>query len=224
MLRNLASFSNELCHITSGTEDEDREKAMKTLLQRFEGSFPISKKQVAKLLDSAKEKVKKYSDILNIDLKKSRFMGRFENFSRSQEEDAAAKDIDSKSEQKAHEEGIHDSENIEIPETAFVTDTPTDLPALLINGIQDITSTLVGEYDLNDVLTIILETMYRGFGLNCALLFIMEANQNKMRARLGFGKNLKTAIKNLSFDPGKSRDVFSLAVVQGKDTSIDRVF
>lgn len=148
-------------------------------------------------------------------------MSRFEDFSKSKEKDAAVKDVAIKFEQKAHEEGIHDSENIEILDTAPVTDAPTDLSALLINGIQDITSTLVGEYALNDVLTIILETIYRGFGLNCALLFIMEANQNKMRARFGFGKNIRTAIKNLSFDPGKSRDVFSLAVVQGKDISID---
>ena len=221
MLRNLASFSNELCHITSSPEDEEREKAMEALLKRFEGSFPDIKKQISKLLNSAKEKVEKYSGTLNINLKKSRFMSRVEVYSRSQEEDiTAVKDIDSKSEQKAHEEDMYDSENLEIRESALIADTPTDFQALLINGIQDITNTLVGEYELNDVLTMVLETMYRGFGLNCALLFIMEANRNKMQARFGFGKNIKAAINNFSFEISKSRDVFSLSITQGKDISI----
>ena len=41
--------------------------------------------------------------------------------------------------------------------------------ATLTAGIQDLTNTLVGEYDLNDILRIILETMYRGMAFSHVL-------------------------------------------------------
>src|SRR6185436_6499924 len=47
---------------------------------------------------------------------------------------------------------------------------PADAQAILTSGIQDITNTLVGDYKLNDVLRIILETMYRGMGFTGVLL------------------------------------------------------
>ena len=34
---------------------------------------------------------------------------------------------------------------------------------MLSAGVQDITNTLLGDYKLNDLLRIILETMYRGW-------------------------------------------------------------
>jgi eukaryotic-like serine/threonine-protein kinase len=45
----------------------------------------------------------------------------------------------------------------------------------------------VGEHTLNDVLRIILETMYRAIGFERALLFTLDARQQALRCRFGFG-------------------------------------
>jgi GAF domain-containing protein len=46
--------------------------------------------------------------------------------------------------------------------------------AVLTAGVQDITQTLSGEYNLNDVLRIILETMYRAMGFQHVLLLVRD--------------------------------------------------
>jgi len=57
-----------------------------------------------------------------------------------------------------------------VPGTVGAAGSAPDSQAILTAGIQDITNTLVGTYELNDLLRMILETMYRGIGFTRVLL------------------------------------------------------
>jgi hypothetical protein len=50
-----------------------------------------------------------------------------------------------------------------------------DAQAILTAGIQDISNTLVDGFKLNDILRIILETMYRAMGFKRVVLCIRDA-------------------------------------------------
>jgi hypothetical protein len=94
--------------------------------------------------------------------------------------------------------------------------------ASLAAGIQDITNALVGEYQLNDVLRIILETMYRAMGFTRVLLFVADPVQQALRCRFGFGADADAIVrKNLSLPMSGKRDVFYAAIGQGADLCLD---
>jgi eukaryotic-like serine/threonine-protein kinase len=120
-----------------------------------------------------------------------------------------------------------------LAETTLVVPTPgtlgnahaaQDSQAVLTAGIQDITNTLVGKYELNDLLRMILETMYRGMGFTRVLLCVRDPAQNCLRGRFGFGQDIDQVIRrgfNVSLTP--TRDAFYAAISQGADVFIQDV-
>ena len=96
--------------------------------------------------------------------------------------------------------------------------------ALLSAGIQDITNTLVGSFELNDVLRMILETMYRAVGFTRVLLCIRDPASNSLRGRFGFGPDIDQIIKRgFSVPLAPARDAFHAAISQGTDIFIEDV-
>jgi eukaryotic-like serine/threonine-protein kinase len=96
--------------------------------------------------------------------------------------------------------------------------------AALAAGVQDITNTLVGEHTLNDVLRIILETMYRAIGFDRVLLFTLDARQQSLRCRFGFGADAESIVhKGVSVPLDGARDLFYAASVMGADLCIQDV-
>jgi serine/threonine protein kinase len=93
---------------------------------------------------------------------------------------------------------------------------------MLAAGISDITNTLAGDYDLNDVLRIILETMYRAIGFTRVVLCTNDPRSNSLKARFGFGRDSDEMIKRGFRIPlTVSRDVFYAAVSKGADICIE---
>lgn len=108
--------------------------------------------------------------------------------------------------------------------TGEEADPAINRKALLTAGIQDITASLVGEFQLNDILRIILETMYRGVGFTRVLLCVRDPSTNSLRGRFGFGSQVDEILKRGFAVPiGGSRDVFQAAIANGADILIDDV-
>jgi eukaryotic-like serine/threonine-protein kinase len=93
---------------------------------------------------------------------------------------------------------------------------------MLSAGIQDITNTLAGDYQLNDVLRIILETMYRAIGFTRVLLCTRDPQTNSLRGRLGFGEQADVIIKRGFLVPlDVSKDVFYGSISKLADICIE---
>ena len=56
---------------------------------------------------------------------------------------------------------------------------------------------MAGKYDINDVALIALESMYRGFGFNRVVFFLMNKNKKELDARFGYGKDIERIAKDL---------------------------
>jgi GAF domain-containing protein len=96
--------------------------------------------------------------------------------------------------------------------------------ALLNAGIQEITNALVSDYQLNDVLRIILEAVYRGMGFTRVLLCVREPSTNTLKGRFGFGANIDEIVrKGFAIPIGGSRDVFQAAIGNGANILIEDV-
>ncbi len=99
-------------------------------------------------------------------------------------------------------------------------ETPNDIQAILAAGIQDISNSLVDEFSLNDILRIILETMYRAMGFERVLLCLRDSKTNQMIGRFGFGVDTGELARNFRFPLKGETDVFRVAALKGVDLII----
>lgn len=92
---------------------------------------------------------------------------------------------------------------------------------VLSAGIRDVAETLTSEFALNDVLHMVLETMYRGMGFTRTMIFVRDVRLNSMRARFGFGAGIERIIPQCSFPLVFAPDVFHVALQKGADINIE---
>jgi len=99
--------------------------------------------------------------------------------------------------------------------------TELDQKQVLSAGIRDVTETLTADFTLNDVLHMVLETMYRGMGFTRTMIFVRDVRLNAMRARSGFGPDIDRIIPKCSFPLPFAPDVFHVAIDKGVDIAIE---
>ncbi|XZG68923.1 protein kinase domain-containing protein [Chitinibacteraceae bacterium HSL-7] len=92
--------------------------------------------------------------------------------------------------------------------------------AIMSAGVQDITQALVGEFKLNDVLRMILETMYRAVGFDHVLFATRDAKQPLIQGRFGFGEQAQELSQALAISLGDTSDVFQVALKRNADVLI----
>ncbi|MBS0543042.1 MAG: hypothetical protein JSR40_04800 [Proteobacteria bacterium] len=99
-----------------------------------------------------------------------------------------------------------------------------DPQSVLTAGIQDISNALLEGLKLNDVLRIIVETIYRAMGFKHVLLCIRDARNNTMTGRFGFGPDVDMLIRSVRFSLATQPDnVFNVATAKGVDILISDV-
>ncbi|KYC29165.1 Protein kinase:GAF [Sterolibacterium denitrificans] len=96
----------------------------------------------------------------------------------------------------------------------------SDVQAMLTAGIQDISNSLVDDFSLNDILRIILETMYRAMGFERVLLCLRDVKTGSMVGRFGFGPDTGEIARKFRFSLKEMSDVFSVAALKGVDLLI----
>jgi serine/threonine protein kinase len=101
----------------------------------------------------------------------------------------------------------------------------TDRSDVLAAGIQDISSQMVVEpFQLNVVLRMVLETMYRGLGLQRVVFCLRDARTDTLTGRFGLGEaadKVSAAFRvPLRLPPGAAPDLFTAVCAKGADTLI----
>jgi HD-like signal output (HDOD) protein len=98
-----------------------------------------------------------------------------------------------------------------------------ELPeATLTRGLHEITGLLIGEYTLDDVLRVILETMYRalGVGRTRTLFLLKDLTAPVVRYRFGLGLSPTETTAWQEVSLGRGDEIFSLALGRQKDLVI----
>ncbi|MEO7336424.1 MAG: HDOD domain-containing protein, partial [Caldimonas sp.] len=91
---------------------------------------------------------------------------------------------------------------------------------VLAAGIQDITDTLVGDFKLNDVLRMILETMYRALGFRHVVFCLRDLKTGTLTGRIGFGDGADAVAKLFKVPLKTNTDLFTAVCVKGADVLI----
>ena len=224
-MRVLSAFSNTLCTMIADVEPEQRQKELRKVTARFSENIALSEQALRETMEKSFLEVAQFAGIIGINLKQSAFgrqMRQWTTKSGTTEVDdvmpvastsgAATVLLD------AVPAGAPGSPVIE-GELGSSTDVG-NTEVILMAGIQDISNTLVEDFKLNDVLRIILETMYRAKGFKRVILCVRDARSNSMLGRFGFGPDAPEMAKHFNFSMAYTPDIFHAAMSKGVDILI----
>ena len=91
---------------------------------------------------------------------------------------------------------------------------------VLAAGIQDITNSMVESFKLNDVLGMILETMFRALGFRRIVFCLRDPKQDALTGRFGLGDNAQAVAANFKVPLKAGSDLFAAVCIKGADTLI----
>lgn len=211
------NLANELCRIAATSAIEDKSKALQLLSTRYTAAVTVDEKQLAQALESGLEEISIRAGILNIPAAQSPLLRTIAEWNGHAEEPR-----ETTTEPDQEMQGI-----ISLDRAVLAADngeaSRLDPESVLSAGIQDVTNTLVEDFNLNDVLQMVLETMYRGMQFNRVLIFVRDGKANLMRARFGFGSDIDRVLPRLQFPIPFEPDVFHVAMEKGVDIVIEDV-
>lgn len=244
-LRVLSGFSNELCDIILCTPDDERAKAMSKLTARFGDSLPVSESQLAKLLEKSMQDIAQFASVVNVNLKQSSFAQSASKWAGMAEAPAiTAAAPQAGREQVAGEMPaemsdtqtalaatvLHEKPSTLDFDAALAVDgakpqrSTMDIQAILTSGLQDISNSLIDDkVTVNDILRMILETMYTSMGFDHVIFCIKDGRRNAMCGKFGFGDGVQEQLKMIEFSMVEQPDVFHVALKNNADILITDV-
>ena len=92
---------------------------------------------------------------------------------------------------------------------------------VLAAGVQDITNAMVESFQLNDVLRMILETMFRALGFRRMVFCLRDARTDTLTGRFGLGEDSEQAVRAMKVPLKAPGDLFAVVCLRGADTLIN---
>jgi len=221
MLRVISVFANEMCSLIADTEAGNYPRALRSIADRFSASLQMSEGQIRAAVEKSADDLTQVASILHVNLKQSPFARQLVEFIHPN------RDIADQTLFAAKQDTLDRTlaETLLNEPLAILEDDSDDGPghdaaAILTAGIQDISNSLVEDVAVNDILRIILETVYRAMGFKRVLLCLKDAKSGLMTGRFGFGPDSNATIKSFQFPVAFTPDVFHLCVSKGVDILI----
>jgi HD-like signal output (HDOD) protein len=208
------NLANELCEIASSSTPQTKHESLVKLSKRYEGATRVSERELSAAIDVGVNELGQRSVMMGVGIGKSPLLNRVRKWCGHEHDIGKAK----------KEQDFGEITNLDQAiEPASADTRPLNPEAILGAGIQDVTASLVSDFNLNDVLLMVLETIYRGIGFNRAVIMIRDNKQNAMVARFGFGQNVDAIIPKFRFPLPFVADVFHLSLEKGLDIAIENI-
>lgn len=213
-LRLFSVFANEVTDAIAQTSAENLQAAVAGVEERLGPAIGLKPGGLRDVVQSALGEVGGYCRIARIDLAKTDIGKQLNRYLHPTPVVAAEPTA-----------GDTAAANAELPNPLAVepdesADALQDPSSILAAGIQEISTTLVDDFRLNDILRTILETMFRAIGFRRVLLCTKEVKTGVMQARYGFGVDAAEVAKRFKFELATRPDVFCAATDKGVDILI----
>ncbi|RIX42477.1 MAG: serine/threonine protein kinase [Rhodocyclales bacterium GT-UBC] len=220
-LRVMSAFSNELCDVIAQTTPEARDREIRKAMTRYSSVIALDQKELQQTVKRAVEEVADFARVIHLNLQQTTFGKQMRQFARNGgEEGNADGETDAES---LNGTVLHDGTPFDAEDESGELPSAVDAQSVLTAGIQDISNTLVDGFKLNDILRIILETMYRAMGFKRVLLCIRDAKNGTMQGRFGFGPDTTEIAKLFRFPLTFTPDIFHVATSKGVDILINDI-
>jgi HD-like signal output (HDOD) protein len=225
-LRALAGFSNELCDVILNTPDGERSMALAKLTARFRDCLPLTEKQLTGIMEKSMQEISQFAQGVNVNLKQSAFAqqaSKWAGIAVAEEEDAPTQDAETAAASALDAAVLHAHAPLQerTPDDGSAPRTPEQTQAILTAGLQDASNALIEDkVPLNDILHMIIETIYSGMGFDHVVLCAKDGHHNTMVGKFGFGDDVPSLIKAFNFPLTAQPDVFLVALQNNADILI----
>lgn len=199
-LRVIVACAQETSGVIAEGNRASWSDSLPALAERYGENLKLPAERIKALVKKSAEDLAHIAAVLQIDLGQSVFARQLEQFTR---DDGAPSPQSSQGPAAANE------------------DHPAAMDQLLSAGSRDIRNSLAENASPNDILAIMLETLYRALGFQRVLLCLKDAKAEKMVARIGFGMDNQALRQGFRFSTAFSPDVFHLALHKGADILVD---
>jgi serine/threonine protein kinase len=223
-LRLLSSFANEICDVIAKATPEARDREMKKAMARYADAVAIDRQEMQQTVQRAVEEVADFAQVIHLNLKQTTFGKQMRQFARggNADDEVAGKQDDADSMDGTLLRETDPLSGVDADSSAG-GGQQLDAQSVLTAGIQDISNTLVDGFKLNDILRIILETMYRAMGFKRVVLCIRDAKAGTMQGRFGFGPEANEVARAFRFSLNFTPDIFHVATSKGVDILISDI-
>jgi len=221
ILRVLSNFSDELCHIINTTKGKKTKLLLSTLVKQYARHISLTPQQLALLIDASLEKVRKHADLLNINIENSQFLKRLVVRGQEPQPDRSGRVLDSELGLEVSKVFVDSRSGLDASGMLPNQTQEANSVEVILSGIQDMSAAMVGEYKVNDIALMALESMYRGLGFNRVIFFTMMRDKKQMEARFGFGPGIEQIANKVRFAINGTRTIFNLALAREKDLLIE---
>ncbi|AMC34071.1 serine/threonine protein kinase [Janthinobacterium sp. B9-8] len=187
--------------------------------KKLKPAYAWSARELGDLLKEAAQMYLSYLGILGVDTRQSDFANQLRVLTGVLGEKANAPQVaDTIDRAQLHTRQFDLESEVVPPDEALVPAAES-----LAAGVQDITNTLVTSFKLNDLLRIILETMYRSMGFEHVLIATRDPKKNQIVGRFGFGADIGEIIPRFQISLDKAVDVFQVAMERNADIFIEDI-
>jgi serine/threonine protein kinase len=217
-LRWLAQASNQISDALLNAAPELAAARVSSVAKRYARALGVSSERIEAASAAAQLRLAQMAQAMNLQVPPQSPVQRL--FAVPKPADASASDaatliLDAHDTLAAHE----------LQSTIAVALAPPGTPAdnaaeILAAGIQDITNTMVENFQLNDVLRMILETMFRALGFRRVLFCLRDAKTNLLTGRFGLGEGAEAIAPNFKVPLNTASDLFTAVCLKGADTLI----
>lgn len=227
-LRILSGFSNELAAAISDGKPEERGAEIARLSERFGEGIALNAKHLAEVVTKSLHEVTQFSTAVSANFGQSSFAKQANQWAGHTETPAPAAMPSSGPESTTQTDlaatmlAEPKPAEVHAAEAAGATGpTVEESQAALMAGLQDISNSLVNDdISVNDIIRMILETMYSGMGFHRVLFCIKDGRHNAMQGKFGFGENINGLVTTFKFPMASAPDVFHVALEKNVDILI----
>jgi HD-like signal output (HDOD) protein len=210
----LATLSNGVADaLASAASPKMKKQAIDRLVKSYGAQFgALDSKTMDALIAGAETELHEHSKTFKLPLEGSAFASGLSEFKADAIVSASVAKISSVSAAG----GLVDVGTADLP----TEEMPPE--AILTQGLHEVTSLLVTEFTLDDVLRVILETIYRalGVGHTRAFFLLKDAALPKARFRFGMGQSAADMRTWMEVPLKGTQDLFVLALNQARDLVI----
>lgn len=201
-MRQMASFSMEANRLMSG----NAEYAGKRLVERFGEALNIDEEKLSGLMKTVESEIETLAEIMGL------------HEAREEEGDPPpdAEDILGQL--------LMAPEKASVPvaaESRYPSGKPIHARDLLLQGVQQVMQmTAAGEHKVNDIMLLVLETLFNSMGFRFATICVKDVKSNVYQARIALGHDLARYKAGFNFSINGKNDLFSLSMESNADLII----
>jgi len=216
-LRWVARAANEATTILLNNERKQGEEALRVMATQYARTLGMSPEAIGAATAEARQKLASMAQALDLRVDKGSPAARL--LSQPTTPDAPAEVMDMLS---THELRADETQPLSamLQTQAGVPPTPAEVAEVLSAGIQEITNAMVESFKLNDILRMILETMFRALGARRMVFCLRDAKTDVVTGRFGLGEGSDEAVRAMAVPLKMQSDLFAAVCLRGADTLI----